>query len=104
MTCCTEGEDVVSTFITGWEGQTEEEEPPGNPLGTGNRPNKSFESGWARWSGTSFAAPKVAAQLARGKAAKATLPATWDDLTAGRVTPPELEMGVCIPELPPMTE
>ena len=64
VTCCTEGENVVSTFVTGWSGPTEDAEPQGSP-NAGTQPTKNFSSGWASWSGTSFAAPKVAAAIAR---------------------------------------
>jgi len=52
--CCTRGQDVRSTFIH-WLGPVE-----GEPL-------TEIENfiGWARWDGTSFAAPKVAAAIAR---------------------------------------
>jgi subtilisin family serine protease len=51
--CCTRGEDVYSTFID-WEGPIE-----GEPHGD----IEDFK-GWARWDGTSFAAPKVSAAIA----------------------------------------
>jgi hypothetical protein len=54
--CWAEGEGVVSTFV-GWNGPTEEAEPDGS------HPVKHFASEWAAWSGTSFAAPKVAAAV-----------------------------------------
>jgi subtilisin family serine protease len=96
--CCTEGEDVVSTFISGWDGKTEEVEPEGT-TGAGTQPVKSFD-GWASWSGTSFAAPKVAAELARRKAAGSTLAAGWMDLTTG-VPSTWQEMGFLLRGLPP---
>jgi hypothetical protein len=98
VSCCTEGEDVVSTFISGWHGETEEQEPEG-ALGAGTRPVKNFE-GWASWSGTSFAAPKVAAELARRKASGSTLAGAWKDLTSG-VPPAWQDMGFLLRELPP---
>ncbi len=52
--CCTRGEYVYSTFIT-WDGPVE-----GEPL----TDIEDFD-GWARWDGTSFAAPKVSAEIAR---------------------------------------
>lgn len=64
VTCCTEGEDVVSTFIFGWDGGPTEEKEPLNKPNAGERPSKSFDSGWASWNGTSFAAPKVAGEIA----------------------------------------
>ena len=52
--CCTRGEYVYSTFVY-WDGPLE-----GEPLTDIER----FR-GWARWDGTSFAAPKVSALIAR---------------------------------------
>jgi subtilisin family serine protease len=52
--CCAIGEDVRSTYIH-WEGPVEDENPD---------EVEDFE-GWARWQGTSFAAPKVSAAIAR---------------------------------------
>ncbi len=56
--CCTRGEDVYSTFIN-WDGPIE-----GEPQG-----DIEHFAGWARWDGTSFAAPKVSAAIARVLAA-----------------------------------
>ncbi|MDQ6778135.1 MAG: S8/S53 family peptidase [Actinomycetota bacterium] len=51
--CCTRGEDVYSTFVY-WDGPIE-----GEPV------DASYDfDGWARWDGTSFAAPKVSAAIA----------------------------------------
>jgi Subtilase family len=52
--CCTRGEYVYSTFIR-WDGPIE-----GEPL-----TEIEHFHGWARWDGTSFAAPKVSAAIAR---------------------------------------
>jgi hypothetical protein len=52
--CCAGGEDVTSTFIR-WDGPIE-----GEPA-----TNVEHFDGWARWDGTSFAAPKVTAEIAR---------------------------------------
>jgi hypothetical protein len=49
--CCTRGEDVYSTYVY-WDGPVE-----------GDAASKDFD-GWARWDGTSFAAPKVSAAIA----------------------------------------
>jgi hypothetical protein len=51
--CCTRGEDVYSTYIY-WDGPIDGE------------PATDIENfvGWARWDGTSFAAPKVSAAIA----------------------------------------
>jgi subtilisin family serine protease len=52
---CAPGVDVVSTFFT--DHVDEFGDPPGSL--------RHEYRGWARWSGTSFAAPKVAAAIAR---------------------------------------
>jgi subtilisin family serine protease len=52
--CCAIGVDVRSTYIR-WEGRVEDEHPD---------EIEDFE-GWARWQGTSFAAPKISAAIAR---------------------------------------
>jgi hypothetical protein len=54
LDCCARGEDVFSTYIT-WDG----------PLD--GQPPSLIDNfvGWAIWNGTSFAAPKVAAEIAR---------------------------------------
>jgi Subtilase family len=56
--CCCRGSDVQSTFIN-WKGAVEDGPP--NLI-------KKF-TGWATWSGTSFAAPKVTAAIANQLAA-----------------------------------
>jgi hypothetical protein len=55
LKCCARGEHVLSTYIK-YSGPMEGE------------PNAAF-NGWARWQGTSFAAPKVAAAIAGAFAA-----------------------------------
>jgi hypothetical protein len=52
--CCARGQDVQSTFIE-WDGPVE-----GDPPSDIER-----FCGWARWDGTSFSTPKVAAAIAR---------------------------------------
>ncbi len=52
--CCTRGEYVYSTFVR-WDGPVE-----GEPIS-----DIEHFQGWARWDGTSFAAPKVSAAIAR---------------------------------------
>jgi hypothetical protein len=54
LKCCARGESVSSLFVD-WTGTTEDEQPPRTTL--------TF-TGWASWSGTSFAAPKVTAAIA----------------------------------------
>ncbi len=51
--CCTRGEYVRSTYID-WNGPVQGEQPE----------DIEHFAGWARWDGTSFAAPKVAAAIA----------------------------------------
>jgi hypothetical protein len=51
--CCTRGEYVYSTFVN-WDGPIEGESPT----------DIEHFRGWARWDGTSFAAPKVSAAIA----------------------------------------
>lgn len=78
--CCAAGEHVVSTFIGHWDGPAEDPEQP-----AGGNPRKRF-NGWAWWSGTSFASPKVAAALAHRVALKT--PDPWEDLTTGPAAGP----------------
>jgi len=97
--CCTGGENVLSTFLTSWRGPTEDAEPPGFP-GAGTHPTKDFTSGWALWSGTSFAAPKVTAAIARLVTSGTSPVAAWTKLKAtGQVS--NAGMGVALPGLPP---
>lgn len=53
--CAAPGEDLVSTFFSGWNGS--------NPKMDGG--DKDQFDGWAVWSGTSFSAPTVVAALIR---------------------------------------
>jgi hypothetical protein len=53
--CFAIGENVVSTHVTTAKRMAPEDDPSAPQLFTG----------WSRWSGTSFAAPKVAAEIAR---------------------------------------
>jgi Subtilase family len=63
--CCARGDYVYSTFVH-WDGPVEGESPD----------EIEHFRGWARWDGTSFAAPKVSALVAAGFVA------------GGRATPP----------------
>ncbi len=95
--CCTRGEYVYSTFVD-WDGPVE-----GEPLSD----IEHFRA-WARWDGTSFAAPKVSAQIARLVAANPGLAPTeaWEQLVSG----PGVELvtdytlsphhGVALPRIP----
>jgi hypothetical protein len=99
VACCTVGENVLSSFITSWDGPTEDAEPKGWP-GAGTHPAKDFTSGWALWSGTSFAAPKVAGAIARLAAAGPTPLAAWATLKATGQSS-GTGMGVALPGLAP---
>ncbi len=73
--CCARGEDVSSTFIY-WHGPIDGEPPS----------EIDDFVGWARWSGTSFAAPKVTAAIARlvAQGAPHVLPVeAWERLVGG---------------------
>jgi hypothetical protein len=73
LDCCTRGEDVVSAYIH-WTGRVE-----GDPVDA----IEAFQ-GWARWDGTSFAAPKVSAAIARLVATEGLEPvAAFRRLVAG---------------------
>jgi hypothetical protein len=65
--CCARGADVYSTFVY-WDGAS------------------SDFDGWATWNGTSFAAPKVSAAIARlfAEGQVASPVDAWDELKAGR--------------------
>jgi hypothetical protein len=81
--CCTVGRAVPSTFVAHWDGPTEDPGP---------QPTERFR-GWASWSGTSFAAPRVAAELAKWHASGLTLDQAWQHMInppvlAGVVPPP----------------
>jgi hypothetical protein len=73
-TCCCRGQDVYSTFID-WDGPIE-----GDPL-----PDILHFAGWANWDGTSFAAPKVAAAIARLVVELKVAPTdAWEALKTGK--------------------
>jgi len=94
VACCTEGENVLSTFITDWV-KKQVEEPERNKT----HPAKTFTSGWARWSGTSFAAPKVAAAIANRVGPTQSPLGAWGAITVG--SPNGLGMGKILSGLPP---
>jgi hypothetical protein len=75
LQCCARGVDVVSNYIY-WTGPVE-----GDPIDE----IETF-AGWARWDGTSFAAPKVSAAIAGLVAAEAGLlpTAAFTRLLAGQ--------------------
>jgi hypothetical protein len=103
VNCCAVGEDVASAFVDSWDGPTEEGDPdPVLPEVDWPHPDKSFH-GWASWSGTSFAAPKVAAAIAElvASGAAVTPVEAWEQLSAGGATP-DLDMGKRLDGLPPI--
>ncbi len=103
VNCCTVGEDVASAFVDHWDGLTEEGDPdPLLPEVDWPHPVKSFH-GWASWSGTSFAAPKVAAAIAElvASGAAVTPLEAWGQLSSGGATP-GLDMGKRLDGLPPV--
>jgi len=73
--CCIRGEYVLSTFVD-WKGPVE-----GEPL------TEEHFQGWAHWDGTSFAAPKVSAAIARRIAADKDLLPTdaWKQVRSAAV-------------------
>jgi len=100
VSCCTEGENVVSTFIKGWVNKPTEEPEENGPL-AGQRPSKDFDSGFASWSGTCFAAPKVSAALACRIASGETPYQAWTELIKNKQQPAALEMGYLLDGLTP---
>jgi hypothetical protein len=100
VACCTEGESVLSTFIQGFSGPTEEADPPGAV--PGSHPHKQFTTGWARWSGTSFAAPKVTAAVANRVDGTTSPLAGWHALEAQYPVEAALKMGSVMHGLPPV--
>jgi subtilisin family serine protease len=78
--CCTRGEDVFSTYVN-WYGLIDGE--PATDI-------EDFD-GWAKWDGTSFAAPKVSAAIASLLVAsdEAILPVeAWERLVSGATDVP----------------
>jgi len=100
VACCTEGEEVLSSFVTRWRGRTEDAEPPGSPA-AGTYPVKDFTSGWALWSGTSFAAPKVAGAIAQAAGPGKTPLAAWIELKQSAQPSGLLDMGIPLKGLAP---
>lgn len=104
VNCCTGGENVASTFVDYWDGETEDGDPTAFvPEENWPHPDKLF-SGWALWSGTSFAAPRVTAAIAEAVASgTATNPLdAWTQLIQGGPTP-GLDMGTRLDGLPPVS-
>jgi thermitase len=108
VSCCAKGENVVSSFVDHWNGETEEGEPDAGGAVTGAalpHPVKHF-FGWASWSGTSFAAPKVSAAVADSVASSIAAGAeitpldAWGQLKAGGTFEADLDMGVRLDDLP----
>jgi len=92
VACCTRGESVVSTFVTAQNALPEE--------ATGT--SRIDFDGWASWSGTSFAAPKVAGALACIVASDhVNALNAWQQLIDSKSSPTPLEMGVALPDLAP---
>lgn len=78
--CCTRGEYVLSTFVH-WDGPIEGE----------SLTDIEHFRGWARWDGTSFAAPKVSAAIAEAVATSggSTSPMeAWEQLRTGAGSAP----------------
>jgi hypothetical protein len=77
VACSALGDNVESTFLH-VKMPVEDDEGPGG--------DKNFKSNnWARWNGTSFAAPKVVAAIASRVAGGMTPLDAWTDLTTGLV-------------------
>jgi len=95
--CAVTGEHVYSTFVY-WDGPIEGE------------PDTDVENfaGWARWNGTSFAAPRVSAEIARVIAEHPGIAPTaaWNQLRASitefvtddTLSPDRPVMLPCIPD------
>jgi hypothetical protein len=82
--CCARGEYVLSTFVN-WDGTVEGESPT----------DVEHFRGWARWDGTSFAAPKVSAAIAELVATSAggiSPMAAWERLRTGAGKVPVRDM------------
>lgn len=87
---CTFGHDILSAYVHG--DFVEDAALPPTP----------HTSGWARWSGTSFASPLVAAELARRSGPNLTGQAAWDGpnglkkelLPLGKANTPEAAYGL----------
>lgn len=62
--CSADGNDVRSTFLMSTGKPVEDELPPYRVRG-GSKPTFNFVNGWATWNGTSFAAPKVVANIGK---------------------------------------
>jgi subtilisin family serine protease len=78
LDCAARGQSVSSLFVD-WVGTTEDEPASGGSL--------TF-TGWAKWSGTSFAAPKVTAAIAQEIAAGTPALEAFDRVVTSRAGTP----------------
>jgi hypothetical protein len=90
LTCSADGNNVTSTFLA--INAPVEDDPTPQPL---LPPTLPF-TGWAIWNGTSFAAPRVVAEVAAEiRATGATPMAAWEAVRALRQPPiPDIDFGV----------
>jgi hypothetical protein len=89
VTCSAVGESVESTFLH-----------VKMPCEDGPAPSQDFTANsWAAWNGTSFAAPKVAAQVAARIAPGVNAKTAWDTLAACMPTgcPSSADIGIIFP-------
>jgi thermitase len=95
VTCSADGARVPSTFLA----LTMKVEDPPRPLSPfaeqwENGEPFDFTSGWATWSGTSFATPKVVAEIVNEMVKTNASPAdAWKSLTASGTPDPKKELG-----------
>jgi subtilase family protein len=88
LTCSTNGNDVLSTFLE-VDMPVEEWTPPWWQIWRGRwewpqRPRQDFSNAWAIWNGTSFAAPQVVAAIANAIPANGgSPPNAWDAVKQG---------------------
>jgi hypothetical protein len=83
VTCSTDGALVLSTFLR--VNMTLEEDPARTT---------DFDNAWARWSGTSFATPKIAAEIVNAMVDQKLAPLqAWDWLLANAAGPKTSNLG-----------